>query len=216
MPLSHATDIYDQEIKSVYLNMIKLYAVNLNSDDVEEEVFFLTESGVPAQANENYFNLINGQYKRVHIAEGTPIPENTYRQAGAYFNDAGDVLFGTSGNVQDARLYRHAAFQVNEPDRTSVNEETGSLSIVGVPSEYIEMLQNDYYKLYLSVALVKHTEIDALYGQYIQEPISYEIRSATVDSASASINVSLKGGALLGYYASKYSYNTANYPGLNC
>lgn len=198
MAVSVRGDVFNQDIKSVYIDMVCLY--ELTNDD--KRVYTLTQDTVVIPYK-NYFKRVGNNYIW-EIPTGSPF--GYYEERSVYLNSSHNFLFND-------RYYSLAAFSVTEPDRTSVNEESGTLTIAGVTSDYVQMLQNVEGKLMLSCALIKYDEIED--GFYILEPIEYEISNITLDSAQAAMSITLKGGGLLNYYASKDDFGTANFPGLH-
>lgn len=197
-------DVLNQEIKSVYIDMIHVYAT-----DEDDNVIYILTADTTVTKGKNYFSKSGNTYTVASLSEGSnPAQLGLYEERGAYFNSSSEFI------TFQSKQYLPAAFSMTEPDRTSVNEETGSLTVVGVPTEYMEMIQEDSPKIYMECSLVKYDELSS--GLYILDPVNYEVKSVTMSSANASVSIALKGGGLLGYYVSKDVYGTTNFPGLNC
>lgn len=129
-----------------------------------------------------------------------------------YLNDC-----GTSVAFQ-GHTYLACAFSVSEPDKSDTEESSGTLTIAGVPIDYAAMLKQAT-SITVSVSLVKTivsgSAVIVEGDDYIVSPTEYTVKSSTMDSASATLTLSLNTGGALGYLASRYLFDNRAFPGLN-
>lgn len=209
MPIS--PDIYDDTIKTIYVDMIEMMEV----EDDNSPVYHPTEDTWVHEDKKYYeYDPETGEYTAVPQERILPNPK-----AAGYF-EWYTIRLNSSGNriYFGHELYIPATFELVEPDRTSVNEESGSLNIVGVTNEYVQMIQYASKKILMRCSLIRYDEVGQTDEQgnplYIIDPIDYEVSAITIDSKNAALSVSLKGGGILGFYASKDTFSVITFPGL--
>lgn len=139
-------------------------------------------------------------------------------------NDSGGSLTMYDADLATAFTYDNAVFSFNEPDRNSINDETGSFSVAGVTSEYIEMLNevlnNDGHNIVVRLGLVNRDDAIASVSDHslcstmwIYPLVPYVAADVSVSSATATLNVSFRSGSLqLQYNASKVRYSNVEFP----
>lgn len=125
-------------------------------------------------------------------------------------------------NPFGVRSYMPAAFTFDEPDRNSINDETGSFSIAGVTSNYIEMLNNadSEHKIVVRLGLVDYKKaVDSATAEepddshWIYKLLSYEASDVSINSATATVQINFRSGAMqLQYYISKLRYGNTEFP----
>jgi len=131
-----------------------------------------------------------------------------------YLNDGG-VIFSFQGHT-----YVPVAFTVTEPSSTE-EDANGTLSIAGVPQEYLELVQEanprtDAITITVGAGkLIYNGNVPSIEGdQYVIEPLEYGVNNAAINSASAALSLNMHTGGILGYYASTKQYSPSNFPAL--
>lgn len=124
-----------------------------------------------------------------------------------HFNDSGAEI------VFNGVTYMPVAFEVTEPNKDSLEETTGSFSIVGVTQDYIRMIQETEGTIYVYISLVRTDQLAE--GQYIIAPTEYIVDNVTISSSKASVTVDLRLGGSLGFYVSVKRYSVTEFPGLS-
>lgn len=124
----------------------------------------------------------------------------------------GIIRLNSSGNILTiaGKQYMPATFTFNEPDRNSINDETGSLTIGGVTSEYIEMINavDQEHSIVVRVGLANYET-----GALVLSMLNYVASNISVNSATATLQVTFKSGnMLLSYYISKMRYVNTEFP----
>ena len=135
---------------------------------------------------------------------------------------SGVVCLNDSGSefTFNNQTYIPVAFSLTEPDKASTEEGSGTLAIVGVPSSYVEMVQQADIDegLIVDAGLVKlvlNNGVLSVEGNdYILAPTEYRVESLTMNSSTASLSLNLKSGGVLGYVASTLRYTNSIFPGL--
>lgn len=205
MPDRVKGDLLSQDIKNIYIDVICLYAADKDGN----KLYFET-SDTEVNPEKDYFRYVDGQY--VWVQPTTASTEGLYEEKSIYLNSSHNFVYNN-------RHYKLAAFEVVEPDRTSVNEEQGTLNIGGVTGEYIDMLQEVQDKLMLSCGMLRASLNSSgtyvVESDYVLDPIEYEVANFTIASADSAISLSLQGGGILNYNASKDVFGTSNFPGLH-
>ena len=120
----------------------------------------------------------------------------------------------------EEHLFTPAVFEFNEPDRNSINDETGTLSIGGVTSEYVENLEEVFNesKIIVRIGLVMYDKAKAspvthLEDYWICKMLDYEASSISINSANAQIQIGFKSGSMqLSFFASKKRYSNTEFP----
>lgn len=147
--------------------------------------------------------------------EGHDLPVRYIR-----LNDSGNVLRLWDPDESAAHEYIPATFEFSEPDRNSINDETGTLTIGGVTREYVECLEEVFNesKIIVRIGLVvydkaKVSELPPHADYWIYKMIDYEASNISIDSANAQLQISFKSGSMqLAYYASKRRYSNSEFP----
>lgn len=136
-------------------------------------------------------------------------------------NDSGSTLIVYDQELGANVTYDRAAFTINEPDRTSVNDETGSFSIAGVAADYLDLLNNatNDNPLIVRIGLVDYAKaqesaIDpTVEGVWVYDRLDYEVSSANISSATATVSLDFKSASgRLNYIASKLRYTGFEFP----
>jgi len=157
-----------------------------------------------------YKGVIEGLYVnvvRIHYKIGTSGGTVCLNDSGSQFSFKGED-------------YLPVGFTLTEPDKASAEEGNGSLSIAGVPSSYIQLVQeaNQDDGITVDAALVKlvlNNGVLSVEGNdYILAPTEYTLESVSINSASAVLTLNLKSGGALGYIASTLCYTSSLFPGL--
>ena len=106
--------------------------------------------------------------------------------------------------------YNPASFNFSEPDRSSLDDETGSLTIGGVTYDHIEMMNNadQEHLIVIRIGLV-----DALTGAWILPQVDYVANDISVNSVEATIQINFRSGSKqLAFYVSKLRYSNMEFP----
>ena len=119
-------------------------------------------------------------------------------------NNSGKTL------VIDGNEYFPATFNFSEPDRSSLEDETGSLTIGGVTYDYIEMMNNadQEHLIVIRIGLV-----DASTGNWILPKVDYVANDLAVNSVEATIQINFRSGSKqLAFNISKLRYGNMEFP----
>lgn len=140
-------------------------------------------------------------------------------------NNSGNELKMYATGYGDV-TYMPAAFSFSEPDRNSINDETGTLTIAGVTNNYIEMINDadtehlvvvriglvDYQRAIESIS--RHSA-DSDYSEdyWIYTMTDYVANNVSVSSANAQVQINFRSGAMqLQFYISKHRYGNTEFP----
>lgn len=119
-------------------------------------------------------------------------------------NNSGKVI------VVDSKEYNPASFNFSEPDRSSLDDETGSLTIGGVTYDYIEMLNNadQEHLIVIRIGLV-----DCSAETWVLPKVDYVANDLAVNSVEATIQINFRSGSKqLAFNISKLRYGNMEFP----